>query len=124
MWALRRFGIRQVDSVIARAALVRDEADVPPEWGLDVEAVTDAQVNPNAPTAYPYIRLWDVGPTGQSVWLPAAAFTSLLPQLVALHAVCQPNTVAVVCFHALPTRCELVLLRTALLQKVSCSNML
>lgn len=78
MWALRRFGIRQVDSVMARAALVRDEADVPPEWGLDVEAVTDAQVNRNAPTAYPCIRLWSVGPTQQSVWLPAAAFRWLM----------------------------------------------
>lgn len=44
MWALQRFGIRTVDSVMARAALVRDNADVPPEWVLDVDAVTDTQV--------------------------------------------------------------------------------
>jgi hypothetical protein len=44
MWALQRFGIRLVDSVMARAALARDGADVPPEWVLDVPAVTETQV--------------------------------------------------------------------------------
>lgn len=44
MWALQRFGIRLVDSVMARAALARDETGSAPEWVLDVEAVTEAQV--------------------------------------------------------------------------------
>lgn len=44
MWALQRFGIRQVDSVTARAALARDEADAPSEWVLEVDAVAETQV--------------------------------------------------------------------------------
>jgi hypothetical protein len=44
MWALHRFGVRQVDSVMARAALVADEGEATPEWVLHVGAVTDAQV--------------------------------------------------------------------------------
>jgi hypothetical protein len=44
MWALQRFGIRLVDSVMARAALALDGVDLAPEWVLDVEAVTEAQV--------------------------------------------------------------------------------
>jgi hypothetical protein len=44
MWAMQRFGIQQVDSVVARAALARDEADLPPEWVLELDAVTDMQV--------------------------------------------------------------------------------
>jgi hypothetical protein len=44
MWVMQRFGIQQVDSVVARAALARDEADLPPEWVLEVDAVTDMQV--------------------------------------------------------------------------------
>jgi hypothetical protein len=41
---MQLFGLRQVDSVVARAALYRDEADVAPEWVLDVDAVTETQV--------------------------------------------------------------------------------
>jgi hypothetical protein len=44
MWALHRFGVRLVDSVMARAALVADEGEATPEWVLHVGAVTDAQV--------------------------------------------------------------------------------
>lgn len=44
MWAMHRFGVHLVDSVMARAALVSDEGEVPPEWVLHVGAVTDAQV--------------------------------------------------------------------------------
>ncbi len=44
MWALQRFGIRQVDSVTARAALARDEVDAPSEWVLEVDAVAETQV--------------------------------------------------------------------------------
>lgn len=45
MWALHRFGVHLIDSVMARAALVSDEGEVPPEWVLHVGAVTDAQVS-------------------------------------------------------------------------------
>lgn len=41
---MQLFGLRQVDSVAARAALARDEADVAPEWVLEVDPVTEAQV--------------------------------------------------------------------------------
>lgn len=41
---MQLFGLRQVDSVAARAVLARDEADVAPEWVLEVDAVTEAQV--------------------------------------------------------------------------------
>jgi hypothetical protein len=47
MWALNRFGVRLVDSVMARAALVADEGEATPEWVLHVGAVTDAQVGRN-----------------------------------------------------------------------------
>ena len=50
MWALQRFGIRQVDSVMARAALAGDDAELAPDWVLDVEAVTEAQVCVGDPT--------------------------------------------------------------------------
>lgn len=51
MWALQRFGIKLVDSVMARAALARDGAELPPEWVLDVEAVTETQVKASAERA-------------------------------------------------------------------------
>lgn len=41
---MQLFGLRQVDSVAARAALARDEADMALEWVLEVDAVTEAQV--------------------------------------------------------------------------------
>lgn len=50
-WAMQLFGLRQVDSVVARAALYRDEADVAPEWVLDVDAVTETQVGPSWPAS-------------------------------------------------------------------------
>lgn len=47
-WAMQMFGLRQVDSVAARAALAKDESDVAPEWVLEVDAVTEAQVRAGA----------------------------------------------------------------------------
>eukprot|EP00775_Hariotina_reticulata_P008243 gene8243-8433_t len=47
-WALNRFGIHLLDSVMARAALVTDEGDVAPEWVLHVADVTEAQVRAGA----------------------------------------------------------------------------
>ncbi|WIA30633.1 hypothetical protein OEZ86_000711 [Tetradesmus obliquus] len=48
MWALHRFGVRLVDSVMARAALVADEGEATPEWVLHVGAITDAQIRSGA----------------------------------------------------------------------------
>jgi hypothetical protein len=50
-WAMQLLGLRQVESAVARAASYRDEADVAPEWVLDVDAVTETQVGPCWPAS-------------------------------------------------------------------------